>query len=114
LEEVASILDDDLNTPLAVASLFDALAAANTAADQGDESGAKNLALAINALFGALGLSLNGDGGDVDALSADLVARRDAAREGKDWAEADRLRNELVTLGWVVEDSSTGTLIRRP
>ena len=114
LDEVASILDDDLNTPLAVALLFDALAAANSAADQGDESGAKNLALAINALFGALGLSLNSDGGDVDTLSADLVARRDRARESKDWAEADRLRNELVTLGWVVEDSSTGTLIRRP
>jgi cysteinyl-tRNA synthetase len=103
-----------LKTPLAVALLFDALAAANAAADAGDVENARSLASAINALFGALGLSLHSEGGDVDAVSADLVTRRDAAREAKDWDEADRLRNELVTLGWVVEDSSTGTLIRRP
>jgi cysteinyl-tRNA synthetase len=112
--EVGAVLDDDLNTPLAVALLFDALAAANTAADAGDVENARSLALAVNALFGALGLSLHSEGGDVDVVSADLVTRRDRARELKDWDEADRLRNELVTLGWVVEDSSTGTLIRRP
>ena len=113
-EEVAAVLDDDLKTPLAVAMLFDALAAANTQADAGDATGAQNLAKAINALFGALGLSLHSKEDDVDSRSADLVTRRDAARGAKDWAEADRLRNELVTLGWIVEDSSTGTLIRRP
>jgi len=113
-EAVGEALDDDLNTPLAVALLFDALAAANSAADVGDLSYAKQQALAINALFGAMGLSLHAKGDRVDAISADLVTRRDEARAAKDWAEADRLRNELVTLGWVVEDSSTGTLIRRP
>ena len=113
-EEVGEALDDDLDTPLAVALLFDALAAANSAADVGDLSYAKQLALAINALFGALGLSLHSKEDRVDAISADLVTRRDRARAAKDWAEADRLRNELVTLGWVVEDSSNGTLIRRP
>jgi len=113
-EEVSEALDDDLNTPLAVALLFDALAAANSAADVGDLSYAKQQALAINALFGAMGLSLHSKEDRVDAISADLVTRRDEARGAKDWAEADRLRNELVTLGWVVEDSSTGTLIRRP
>jgi cysteinyl-tRNA synthetase len=112
--EVGAVLDDDLKTPLAVALLFDALVGANTAADAGDASRAQNLADAINALFGALGLSLHSREDDVDSRSADLVTRRDAARGAKDWAEADRLRNELVTLGWVVEDSSTGTLIRRP
>jgi cysteinyl-tRNA synthetase len=113
-EEVGAVLDNDLNTPLAVALLFDALATANTAADQGNAVTAQNVAEAINALFGALGLALQSEDDDVDALSADLVARRDSARAAKDWAEADRLRNELVTLGWVVEDSSTGTQIRRP
>jgi cysteinyl-tRNA synthetase len=113
-EEVGAVLDDDLNTPLAVALLFDALATANTAADQGDAVTAQNVAEAINTLFGALGLALHCEEDDVDALSADLVARRDGARAAKDWAEADRLRNELLTLGWVVEDSSTGTQIRRP
>jgi cysteinyl-tRNA synthetase len=113
-DEVAATLDDDLNTPLAVALLFDALATANSAADTGDAERAQNLADAVNALFGALGLSLRSMGDDVDPISAGLVARRDDAREAKDWDEADRLRNELVTLGWVVEDSSAGTQIRRP
>jgi cysteinyl-tRNA synthetase len=113
-EEVGAVLDDDLKTPLAVALLFDALAAANSAADAGENENAQNLADAVNALFGALGLSLHSQEDAVDTHSADLVTRRDAARDAKDWAEADRLRNELVTLGWVVEDSSSGTQIRRP
>ena len=113
-QEVGAALDEDLNTPLAVALLFDATSTANSAADAGDETRAQNLANAVNALFGALGLTLHSSEDDVDVLSADLVTRRDLARNAKDWAEADRLRNELVTLGWIVEDSSTGTLIRRP
>jgi cysteinyl-tRNA synthetase len=113
-EEVGAVLDDDLNTPLAVALLFDALATANSAADAGDAARGQSLANAINALFGALGLALHSHEDDVDEASADLVSKRDLARSAKDWAEADRLRNELVTLGWIVEDSSSGTLIRRP
>lgn len=113
-QEVGAVLDEDLNTPLAVALLFDALAAANSAADAGDQTRGQNLADAINALFGAMGLTLHSNEDEVDAASADLVTRRDQARNAKDWVEADRLRNELVTLGWIVEDSTTGTLIRRP
>jgi len=113
-DEVSAVLDDDLKTPLAVSMLFDALAAANTSADTGDETSAQDLANAVNALFGAMGLALHSQADAVDTHSADLVTRRDAARNAKDWAEADRLRNELVTLGWIVEDASSGTLIRRP
>ena len=113
-DEVVAVLDDDLKTPLAVALLFDALAAANGAADAGDETRARDLADAINALFGAMGLALHSSEDAVDSHSADLVRRRDEAREHKDWAAADRLRNELVTLGWIVEDAATGTLIRKP
>ena len=113
-DAVAAVLDDDMNTPLAVALLFDALAGANSAADAGDEEGAHTLAQAVNVLFSAMGLALNGHGGDIDEASGALVAQRDAARVTKDWAEADRLRDELVTLGWVVEDSPQGTVIRRP
>ncbi len=113
-DAVAAHLDDDMNTPLAVALLFDALAAANGAADAGDQELAMTLAQAVNALFSAMGLALNAHGGDVDEASGALVERRDAARAARDWTEADRLRDELVTLGWVVEDSAAGTVIRRP
>jgi len=112
-EQVRAYLDDDLNTPLAVALLFDALSAANTAFDR-DDVAAGEMARTINVLFAAMGLTLDSSSHDVDPESADLVARRDAARVVKDWAEADRLRDDLVSRGWLVEDSATGTLIRRP
>jgi cysteinyl-tRNA synthetase len=113
-EGVALVLDDDLNTPLAVAQLFEALSGANAAADRGETDLARELAQAVNVLFGALGLRLLGDRHEVDAGSENLVSARDLARAVKDWAEADRLRDELVDRGWVVEDSSSGTVIRRP
>ena len=113
-DAVAAVLDDDMNTPLAVGLLFDALAAANTAADEGHDDEAQQLATAVNALFAGMGLTLNAHGGDIDEVSAALVEQRDAARAAKDWSAADRLRDELVTLGWVVEDSAQGTVIRRP
>ena len=111
--EVAAQLDDDLNTPLAVAALFDALSAANSLADSGDEYSALVLATSVNALFGSMGLSLLASSDEVDETSKALVTARDAARSEKNWAEADRLRDELVSLGWVVEDSSSGTQIHK-
>jgi cysteinyl-tRNA synthetase len=113
-EKVGAYLDNDLDTPLAVAALFEAVSSANTAADKGEDARGKELALAVNALFGALGLQLLSSSHHMDDLSATLVAERDEARFTKNWAEADRLRDELVKLGWVVEDSASGTTIRKP
>jgi cysteinyl-tRNA synthetase len=113
-EGVTLVLDEDLNTPLAVAQLFEAVSAANAAADRGEGELASELAEALNVLFGALGLSLLSGSDVVDVASEELVAARDLARVQRDWAAADRLRDELVSRGWVVEDSAEGTLIRRP
>ena len=110
---VGALLDDDLNTPLAVAALFDAVSEANTLADQGQNDDARALALAVNVLFAALGLSLIAAVPDVDEEVESLVAARDEARESANWARADQLRDELVSRGWIVEDSSGGTRIRR-
>ena len=113
MARVSECLDDDLNTPLAVAELFEALSAANTLADGGQVDDAEELANAIAVLFGALGLRLEGDVSEVDDAAAALVAARDQARRDRQWADADRLRDELVALGWTVEDGPTGTIIRR-
>ncbi len=112
-QSVTEFLEDDLNTPLAVAALFEAMSQANGLADEGRAVEAQPLAEAINTLFGALGLTLNSHGGEIDAESAEIVRLRDEARAAKNWAEADRLRDSLVKLGWIVEDSSSGTVIRR-
>ncbi len=113
-EGVAAYLDEDLNTPLAVAQLFDAVSAANATADRGEIEHSRALAQAVTILFGALGLALRASNDHVDGESEELVLARDQARATKNWAEADRLRDELEQRGWVVEDSVTGTLIRRP
>jgi cysteinyl-tRNA synthetase len=112
-DRVATNLDEDLNTPLAVAQLFDAVGFCNTMADRGETTDAAALSSAVNVLFAAMGLSLHASDDDVDPSSAALVVQRDAARLSKDWAEADRLRDELVAMGWVVEDATSGTAIRR-
>ncbi len=113
-DRVATNLDDDLNTPPAVAQLFEAVGLANTLADRGATSEAQSFAEAVNVLFASMGLALHASDDALDPLSADLVARRDAARSAKDWVGADKLRDELVEHGWVVEDSAAGTFIRRP
>ncbi len=111
---VAALLDDDLNTPVAVAELFEALSTANALADEGNEAAAHELALAIAVLFASLGLGVEGAADESDESTKELVVARDEARQAKNWAEADRLRDALVALGWIVEDSPAGTQIRRP
>jgi len=111
-EKFSGFLEDDLDTPLAVAALFEAVSQANALSDEGKADEAESLAQAVNVLFGALGLSLNGRGAEIDPESAEIVRLRDEARAAKEWAEADRLRDSLVNLGWIVEDSPSGTVIR--
>ncbi len=113
-ERVVSLMNDDLNTPLAVAALFEAVSAANTLGDEGHAVAARRLALSIDSLFGALGLPLIATSHVIDEVSEKLVLERDAARAAKNWTDADRLRDELVLRGWIVEDGDSGTLIRRP
>lgn len=111
---VEDALDDDLNTPVAVGVLFEALSTANALADAGQVEEAQALAQAITIHFAAMGLWLDGAADEIDAVTRELVSQRDAARAQKNWAEADRLRDELVSRGWVVEDTSAGTSIRLP
>ncbi|MEI7858601.1 MAG: cysteine--tRNA ligase [Acidimicrobiales bacterium] len=107
-------MDDDLDTPGALAAVFDLARQANSAADAGDDRSAIRAAGTANLLAGALGLRLQGAVDDaVDEVSAMLVRRRDDARAAKDWAAADVLRAELEGAGWLVEDSAEGTRIRR-
>ncbi len=107
-------MDDDLDTPGALAAVFDLARRATAAADAGDTVGGSGAARTASVLAAALGLVLQA-GGDVavDAAALELVRRRDEARARRDWAEADALRAELEAAGWLVEDSAEGTRIRR-
>ena len=114
VDAFTTAMDDDLDTPGALATVFDLARRANAAADAGD-AGAADLAAGTAVLLAAaLGLRLHAGAGDVvDDAAAGLVRERDEARVARDWARADALRAELEAAGWLVEDSAEGTRIRR-
>jgi cysteinyl-tRNA synthetase len=105
-------MDDDFGTPGAVATIFDAVSAANQALEAGDEERARSLGATVVALAGALGVSVEA-GVDADATLERRVAERDAARAAGDFRTADRIRDELARQGIVLEDTPNGTVWHR-
>jgi cysteinyl-tRNA synthetase len=106
-------MDDDLDTPGALATIFELARRANAESDAGDEAGGLEAARTVAVLCAALGLPLRaGTEFAVDEMSAELVRRRDLARAERDWDLADELREQLEDAGWVVEDGPDGTRIR--
>jgi len=114
-------MDDDFNTAGGLAVLSDLRHAINKAKTTGDNEAANKLAGELIRLADLLGLLQTSPGewfsGAADADDAaeidTMVIDRDAARDAKDWAEADRLRDELMAMGIVLEDSSGKTRWRR-
>ena len=106
-------MDDDLDTPAAMAVVFDLARRANVAIDAGETGAAAPLAAAVREITRAVGLELRAVAEGPDAEAAELAKQRDAARAARDYAEADRLRDELQAGGWIVEDTPDGTKIRR-
>lgn len=112
--EFRAAMDDDLQTPRALAIVFRAVTDGNTAIAAGDEAGAGAFAATVRALAGAVGLELDeGADEELPVEVAELVARRDDARRERRWADADAAREALADSGWLVEDTSDGTKVRR-
>ena len=105
-------MDDDLDTPQAIALVFDTVRRANTAMDKGDNALAASLASAVFEMCMAMGLELKSSV-DVDAEATEMAQQLDVARASKNFAEADRLRGELQARGYVVETTKDGTRVRR-
>ena len=108
-DRFCAAMDHDLGTPEAVAVMFDTLRRANAAFDEASDGGPV-FATEVIEWAGALGITVEAvkQASDGDAAIEGLVARRQAAREAKDWATADALRDELSALGVVVEDTPAG------
>ena len=117
---VREALRDDLNTPIALAELSRLAGVANGAADRKDDASmaeARADLLAAGALLGLLTRTPaeweQGGDSDENARIDALVAARIQARADKDWAEADRIRNELAAEGIEIMDSAGGATWRR-
>jgi cysteinyl-tRNA synthetase len=104
-------MDDDLDTPAAMAVLFDTVRRANAALDAGAAEAAP-LVAAVGAMADAVGLEFGAAADVPDDVTA-RAAALDAARSTKDFATADAIRAELQAEGWIVETTAGGTSVRR-
>ncbi len=115
LDAFAAAMNDDLNTPAAIALLFSTVTDANKALADGDLERVAALAAAVDQITGAVGLVLRAESAadaDLPAAIVALTAERDAARVARDWARSDELRDQIQAEGYVVEDSAEGTKVR--
>jgi cysteinyl-tRNA synthetase len=105
-------MDNDLDTPAAMALVFDTVRRANIATDSGKDAAVPAMRAAVIELLESLGLSLSsGDDNDDDIIAKGQAL--DEARAAKDFATADAIRIELQSLGYLVETFKEGTRIRR-
>jgi cysteinyl-tRNA synthetase len=106
----AAGLDDDLNTPEALAAVFNYLREVNAAIDDGslDREGARVAREALAAADRVLGI-LPGAPEVLPAEIEERIAARNAARKRRDFGESDRIRDELAARGIILEDTPGGT-----
>jgi cysteinyl-tRNA synthetase len=104
-ERFFAALADDFGTPEAMAAVWDWVRESNRRGGVGGDD--LREMLGIFALDNLLDDEAAGDGGPDDAARA-LLERREEARAARDFAAADRLRDELQALGWQVRDSPGG------
>jgi cysteinyl-tRNA synthetase len=119
-EKFQAAMDDDFNTPDALAVLFELAREINRLRDSDIEK-ARQFAASLQALASILGflqqdpehfLKLGIQQNETQKITA-LIAARNKARAAKDWQAADQIRDQLLSLGVSLEDTAAGTSFRR-
>jgi cysteinyl-tRNA synthetase len=107
-------MDDDFNTPEAVAVLFDLATELNKGGSHEQAVLLKSLAATLGLLQRDASAFLQGGSDSADeGWIQEKIAQRNAARKARNFAEADAVRAELLARGIVLEDSAAGTVWRR-
>ena len=109
-EQFITAMDDDLNTADGVAAVFDLVKDINTKIL--DKNVSKNVcevaAKVYDELCDVLGILYNRKSNDLDAEIEELIAQRQEARANKDWATADKIRDDLKARGIILKDTPQG------
>ena len=106
-------MDDDLNTPDALAAVFELVKDINTLGADASADALKTAATTFDELTGVLGLLYNRKTDEIPAEVMDLVNQRAEAKKAKDWPTADALRAKITEMGYVVEDTPQGPKVTR-
>lgn len=116
-QQFIDAMDDDLNTADAISALFELVKDINihtAAAAQPSRETCQRALTLFEELTGVLGLVYAEDQQDEDADKIEaMIEARAAARKEKNWAESDRIRDELKAMGIVLEDTPQGVKWRR-
>lgn len=117
LAEFTAAINDDLNTPKAFAALFELVRHANAWMQGGDVPPASAAAIlgVFRRMDSVLGVIFFGksEKAEVPPEIQALLNQRAEARKSKNWAESDRIRDEIAAAGWVVKDSRDGQSVTR-
>ncbi len=109
--EFIEAMDDDFNVQNALSIMYDLATTLNNhlKKDQVDKPALKRAKKLLIAWLEIFGVSFKEEQAENDTEIEKLIAQRDEARKNKDWAESDRLRDELQAKGIVIEDTPQGT-----
>lgn len=112
-EKFCTAMDDDLNTPDALAAIFDLVKEINILSARADKASLEAAAAAFNEITGVLGLLYERKKDEIPPEVKVLVEQRTAAKKAKNWAVADALRARLTEMGWAVKDTAQGPQLSR-
>ncbi len=107
-QKFIAAMDDDLNTPDALAALFDLVKDINTLGPAAGKAALEAAAGIFDELTGVLGLLYGRKKDDIPPEVTALVEQRAAAKAAKDWPRADALRAKLTAMGWAIKDTKDG------
>lgn len=109
-EQFITAMDDDLNTADAISAVFELVRDINTniIGENASKDMAEFAANLFDELTGVLGLVYNRNKESLDSEIEALIEARQNARKEKNWAEADRIRDELKAQGIILEDTPQG------
>jgi len=114
-EQFIKVMDDDFNTADGISVIFELVRKINTAIASGNAT--KGDLNAYNdeftALTNVLGLLYNNKDEEIPAEITELIEQRKAARKAKDFALADSLRDKITAMGYIVEETRQGTIVKK-